>query len=70
MVALLTWPQGSAIGDVCVDGGLRRDLESVSGARGGGACDRGAIRGLEMLHVFFLGRGHRLENDFEACLGL
>ena len=51
MGALLTSARESAIGDVCVDGGLRRDVESVNGARGGGACDRGAVHDLEILSV-------------------
>ena len=70
MGALLTSVRESAIGDVSVDGGLRRHVESASGARGDGVCGHGEICGLEILHMFFPGRGHRLENDFEACLGL
>lgn len=34
--------RASASGDVCVDGGLHRDEEIASGARGDDVCDRGA----------------------------
>jgi hypothetical protein len=41
----------SAIGDVCVYGCLHHHVVSASGARGGVACDRGAIPGSVTLNV-------------------